>query len=404
MNGRAFDVIVVGAGMVGAATALAFAQSGMRVALVDAHRQEFRFDPARYDLRVSAITRATENILRSLRVWDDVCAHRVSPFREMHVWDESGSGAIHFDSADIGCDLLGYIVENEVVQGALHGAVRNHAGVAFLAPRVPLRLVSDSHAATLTLQDGDVLQAPLVIGADGRDSWVRGQVGLSYPTTRYEQRSIVANITTALPHRETARQRFTHEGPVAMLPLANGQSSLVWSVPTPRADALMALDDAAFLEALQAAFGDALGALLETSPRAAFDLQRAHAGGYVGPRVALVGDAAHSIHPLAGQGVNMGLLDSAALVQCVVEGRAKGRDVGDLSVLRPFERLRRGHNLAMQTVVAALEKLYVSASPLVVWMRNTGMRATHNARFVKNLITEHAMGLRGDLPASARRV
>jgi 2-octaprenylphenol hydroxylase len=401
---ESFDVIVVGAGMVGAATALALAHAGVRVALVDAHLPDLRFDSDRYDLRVSAITRATENILRNLRVWDAICARRVSPFREMHVWDASGNGAIHFDSADIGCDLLGHIVENNVIQGALHDALRGNANVSFLAPRMPVRLIVDSHRATLTMQDGAALDAALVVGADGRDSWVRDQIGLTYPVTPYRQRSVVANIATSEPHRETARQRFTHEGPVAMLPLANGQSSLVWSVPSERADALLALDDAAFLAQLQIAFGDSLGALTATGARAAFDLQRAHADRYVSARVALVGDAAHSIHPLAGQGVNMGLLDSAALVQCVVAGRAKGRDPGDLSVLRPFERLRRGHNVAMQTTVAAIEKLYTSANPLVVWMRNTGMRATHNAQWVKNLITEHAMGLRGDLPDSARRV
>lgn len=404
MNVESFDAIVVGAGMVGAATALSLGQSGVRVALVDSHHPDVKFDPARYDLRVSAITRATENILRALGVWDDIVAHRVSPFRQMHVWDASGSGAIHFDSADLGCDTLGYIVENNVMLAALHAALRRSATVTIITPDAPVRLVIDSNRGTLTLRDGVALQAPLIVGADGRDSWIREQVGLTYRATRYEQRAIVANITTTLPHRETARQRFTHEGPVAMLPLADGQCSLVWSVPSARADALLALNDAEFLRELHVAFGDELGALTQTSPRAAFDLQRAHAGAYVSARIALVGDAAHSIHPLAGQGVNMGLLDSAALVQCVIAGRTKGRDLGDLSVLRPYERMRRGHNLAMQTAVAAIERLYSSANPLAVWARNIGMRATHRAQALKNVITEHAMGLRGDLPVSARKV
>ncbi len=402
MNQKNFDVIVVGAGMVGAATALGMARSGMRVAIVDAQRPKFTFDPDRYDLRVSAITRASEHIFQNLGVWTEISGKRVCPFCHMHVWDESGTGDITFDSAEVGQELLGYIVENSVIQSALHDALQKSPQISFLAPQAPGMLRVDSHHATLTMESGEWINAALVVGADGRDSWVRQQVGLPYPTVSYGQRAIVANITTTLPHQATARQRFTHEGPVAMLPLANGQSSLVWSVPSHRADELIALGDREFLSALQFAFGKPLGDLVAASSRAAFDLQRAHADQYVSSRVALVGDAAHSIHPLAGQGVNMGLLDAAALVQTVAEGRLRKRDMGDLTVLRPFERLRRGHNVAMQTTVAALEKLYITANPLVVWMRNAGMRATQNLPLVKNLIAEYAMGMRGDLPNAAR--
>lgn len=397
-----FDVIVIGGGIVGATTACALGRNGLRVALVEQRLPDAGFDPVHYDLRVSAITQASERIFDKLGAWSGMRARRVSAFREMQVWDEAGTGAIHFGAADIDVDHLGHIVENRVMQVALLDALRALASVQIIHPAAPRQLLIDDRTATLTLDDGRMLNAAVIVGGDGRDSWVRQQVGITYRAVSYEQSAIVANVTTALPHRETAWQRFTADGPVAMLPLANGQSSLVWSVPTARAEALLQLDDDSFLRELGSAFGDALGALLDAGPRAAFALQRAHASTYVAARVALVGDAAHSVHPLAGQGVNMGLLDAAALAEVMIRARRNGRDLGDLYVLRRYQRWRKGHNVAMQGVADALKHLFCSRNPALVWARNTGLRLTDRATAVKNLLALHAVGNRGDLPALAR--
>jgi 2-octaprenylphenol hydroxylase len=400
---QSFDVIIVGGGIVGATTACALGRNGLRVALVEQRLPDTHFDAVQFDLRASAITQASERIFDRLGAWSGMRARRVSVFREMQVWDEAGSGAIHFSAADIDVDHLGHIVENRVMQVALLDVLRTLPGVQLLHPATPRQLRVDNRTATLTLDDGRALSGAVIVGSDGRDSWVRQQVGIAYRAVSYEQSAVVGNITTTLPHRQTAWQRFTADGPVAMLPLVNGQSSLVWSVPTARAEALLQLDDAAFLRELNNAFGDALGALRAVGPRAAFALQRAHAGAYVSERVALVGDAAHSIHPLAGQGVNMGLLDAAALAEVILNARRDGRDPGDRTVLRRFERWRKGHNVAMQSACDGLKRLFGSTNPALVWARNTGLRLTDHVAAVKNLLALHAVGNRGDLPALARR-
>jgi len=397
-----FDVLVVGGGIVGAATACALGNSGLHVGVIEPRLPSDNFDADHYDNRVSAITRASEQIFRVLGAWDAMRARRVTPFREMQVWDGAGRGAIHFDCADLGEDALGYIVENRVMQAALLETLRGlpHAGI--ISPAIPQQLRIDDAGAELTLADGRTLRTALIVGGDGHASWVREHCGIAVRTTPYEQSALVANVETTLPHRDTAWQRFTTEGPVALLPLANGHSSLVWSVPHARAVTLLQLDDASFLRELNAAFGDSLGVILAVGARVAHPLQRAHANAYVGARVALVGDAAHTVHPMAGQGVNMGLLDAAALAEVLVDARQAHRDLGDRLVLRRYERWRKGHNVAMQTAIDGLKHLFASPHPAVLWARNIGLRFTDDNALVKNLITQHAIGRRGDLPALAR--
>jgi len=397
-----FDVLVVGGGMVGATTACALGASGLRVGVIEPRLPSDDFDSKHFDNRVSAITRASEQIFRTLGAWDAMLARRVTPFREMQVWDEAGRGAIHFDSADLGEDALGYIVENRVMQTALLATLRALPQVKIYSPATPAQLRVDAAAAELTLADGRTLRAALIVGADGHASWVREQCGIAVRTKPYEQSALVANVETTLPHRDTAWQRFTAAGPVALLPLANGHSSLVWSVPHARAEALLQLDNASFLRELNAAFGDRLGVIHAVGARAAHPLQLAHADAYVSARVALVGDAAHTVHPMAGQGVNMGLLDAAALAEVLVDARRARRDLGDRLVLRRYERWRKGHNIAMQTAIDGLKHLFASPNPAVLWARNIGLRFTNDSDALKNIITRHAIGRSGDLPALAR--
>ena len=397
-----FDVLVVGAGIVGATTACALGQSGLRVGVIEPCLPADDFDSHHYDNRVSAITRASEEIFRALGAWDAMCARRVTPFRAMQVWDGAGCGTIHFDSADLGEDALGYIVENRVMQTALLDVLRGLPQVEIFSPAIPQQLRIKDSGAEITLHDGRMLNAALIVGADGHASWVREHYGITVRTTPYGQSALVANVETTLPHRDTAWQRFTAEGPLALLPLANGHSSLVWSVPHARAEMLLQLDNTNFLRELNAAFGDCLGVIHAVGPRGAHPLQRAHANTYVGARVALVGDAAHTVHPMAGQGVNLGLLDAATLTEVVADARCARRDPGDLLVLRRYERWRKGHNIAMQTAIDALKYLFASPHPAALWARNSGLRLTNDSGELKNLITLHAIGRRGDLPALAR--
>ena len=222
-----FDVLVVGAGIVGATTACALGRSGLRVGVIEPCLPTDDFDARHYDNRVSAITRASEQIFRALGAWDAMCARRVTPFRAMHVWDGAGRGTIHFDSADLGEDALGYIVENRVMQTALLDVLRTQPHVEILSPAIPQQLRINDSCAEITLHDGRKRRAALIVGADGHASWVREQYGITVRTTPYEQSALVANVETALPHGNTAWQRFTAEGPLALLPLANGHSSVV---------------------------------------------------------------------------------------------------------------------------------------------------------------------------------
>ena len=399
---RNFDVIVVGAGIVGATAACALGRSGLHVGVIEPRPPSDHFDPKTYDNRVSAITRASEQIFRALGAWDAMLARRITPLREMQVWDGAGRGAIHFDCAELGEDALGYIVENRVMQVALFETLRALPQVDIFSPATPTQLRVNDTGTELTLEDGHTLRATLIIGGDGHASWVREQCGITVRATPYEQSALVANVETTLPNRDTAWQRFTTDGPVALLPLANGQSSLVWSVPHVRAAALLQMDDESFLRELNVAFGDSLGAIHAVGARGTHPLQRAHAHAYVSTRVALVGDAAHTIHPMAGQGVNMGLLDAAALAEVLVDAHNALRDLGDLLVLRRYERWRKGHNYAMQSAIDALKHLFASHNPAVLWARNIGLRMTNDNDALKNLITSHASGRRGDLPALAR--
>ncbi len=402
---KTYDVIIVGAGMVGATLACALGASRLNVALIEG-QLPIDFDPhGDYDLRVSAITLASRAIFENLGAWPAMAARRVSPMREMRVWDADGEGCVHFDSAELGEPELGYIIENRVIAAGLWDRMRDLPNVVLLCPASIVELALGDDGAEVILDDGQRLRARLIVGADGARSRVRTLAGIATRGWGYQQDAIVATVRTEKSHRQTAWQRFLPTGPLAFLPLVEPQlCSVVWSCTRPLATELMALDDAAFMIELQAAFADELGGVQAVGPRAAFPLALSHAEHYVLPRLALIGDAAHTVHPLAGQGVNLGLGDAAVLAQVIEEARQVRRDIGGLSTLRRYERWRKGDNLAMLGVTDVFQQFFGGRAAPWAPIRDAGMGLFNRAAPAKRWIMVRAMGLAGDLPSLARRM
>lgn len=398
-----YDLIIAGGGMVGAALACALGPADLKIALLEGAPLA-RIRPAvDLDLRVSAINRASQRIFTAIGAWEGITAWRVSPFREMRVWDAAGFGQIHFDSAALGEPLLGWIIENRVIQYALLERAQQFSTVELLCPAAlnsAQRL--EGGRWQVHLGDGRTLTTGLLIGADGAQSQMRELVGIATSGWGYGQKAVVAPVRSAEPHQQTAWQRFLPSGPLAFLPLADGRCSIVWTTTPAQAEALLALDETTFAAALAEAFGQRLGAILEVGPRAAFPLRLQHAHAYVQAGVALLGDAAHVVHPLAGQGVNLGLLDAAALAEVLLDALAAGRELGGLKTLRRYERWRKGDNLLMLGLMDGFKQLFGSTLPPVRWLRNLGLNVTDAAGPLKHHIARQAMGLVGDLPKSAR--
>jgi 2-octaprenylphenol hydroxylase len=387
--------------MVGGALSCDLVRRGFEVAVVEASQPPSEDDWEGFDLRVSAISRSSERIFRSLGAWQGMCARRVSPFREMHVWDSGSHGSIHFDSADIGEPLLGHIIENRVVVAALEDRLAELDGVTWYRPSRLLTLERRGRTLHLGL-DSVEIEADLVVGADGAGSRVRSLAGMPCAVRDYGQRGLVATVKTALGHAETAWQRFLPTGPLAFLPLTGGYSTIVWSAPSELVEALLARDEEDFRTALADAFEGRLGTVEWVGERAAFSLRRQHAQAYVQPGIALVGDAAHTVHPLAGQGANLGLLDAACLAEMLADARTRGRTAGELAPLRRYERWRKGHNLAMQAAMDGFKGLFGSPLAPLRLARGIGLNLTDGVVPAKRMFMRLAMGLAGDLPAIAR--
>ncbi|HET7371148.1 MAG TPA: UbiH/UbiF/VisC/COQ6 family ubiquinone biosynthesis hydroxylase [Gammaproteobacteria bacterium] len=398
-----YDIIIVGAGAVGATLAAAVADSGLKIALVEACEPEPFNAQAPLDLRVFAISRASERILRALGAWDTIAAaKRICTYRGMQVWDAAGGGRIEFDAADVGESDLGHIIENRLLQSALLKRADAFSNVTMLWPRACTGLAVERDCMSLKIDDGSELRARLVVAADGAGSRLRQWAGIEAPAHSYKQRAIVSHLTTERTHGGVARQAFLDQGGVlALLPLADGRSSLIWSTDDAHADELLAMDEAAFHDAITTASGFALGAVTDSDRRASFPLRRMHAERYVRPRFALVGDAAHSVHPLAGQGVNLGLLDAAALAETLTAAASSGRDIGGLPVLRRYERARRSDNAAMVWSLDGFQKLFRAAEPIRS-LGGWGLGLVNRCAPVKNAFIRRALGVEGELPALAR--
>lgn len=405
---RDFEVIVVGGGMVGAAVAALLGAyeptSSLRVALLEPRPASPPSPQDPLDLRVSALSRASQRLLERTGAWPDVVARGAARYERMVVWDERGTaggrGAISFDAASLGEPDLGHMVENRAVQAALIGRALAH-GVSLLRTGVT-GYQADDRTASVTTSDDRRLTAALVVAADGGNSALRRLAGIDTRGWDYDQRAVVAHLQPERPHAATAWQRFLATGPLALLPLADGRVSLVWSTRPADASALLAQDDEAFGASVTAASDGILGALSPTTPRAAFPLRLMHARAYTAARLALVGDAAHGIHPLAGQGVNLGLMDGAALVQVLGEGAAAGAGPGDRSALRRYERWRKAESLPAMALMDGLKRLFSNDDPLLSWARRTGLGLFDQVGPVKRTLMERALGVAGEVPLPMR--
>jgi 2-octaprenylphenol hydroxylase len=397
-----FDLLIIGGGMVGATLACALGGTPLRVGVVESHPAPGSWPADEYDIRVSAITRATEQVFRMVGAWEGMVARRVTPYEAMQVWDGTGSGAIAFDCADLGEPDLGHIIENRLILAALLERMTQFANVELFCPAQVAGLDRNATSATLTLADGRKLTARLIVGADGANSWVREQAGITTTGWPYEQTAVVATIRTEKHHRGVAYQRFMPQGPLAFLPMPAGLSSIVWSTSPERAAELVAMDEAPFLAELQLAFGDRLGAMVSTGPRGAFPLLLRHANRYCDERLVLVGNAAHAIHPLAGQGLNLGVSDIAALAEVLLAAHRDKREIGERAVLRRYERWRKADNVTVMAAMDGLQRLFSNdVAPLKV-LRGMALTLADRSGPAKGLMMRRALGLSGDLPRLAR--
>ncbi len=403
-KGRESDhVTVVGAGVVGCTIAALLSQAGLRVAIVDHAAIESEVAPSDYDLRVLVLTTGSERILTSAGAWSQIVAERFGRLCRMHVWDAGQPEGVQFDSVDVGRPNLGFIVEQRVVLQALLDTLKTAPAVSWYRPAQLGEIVRREDHLNLRLSDDRVIRTKLLIGADGQHSQVRTLAGIKTTGADYHQHAVVASVRTEHAHGETARQIFLPSGPLAFLPLHEPTlCSIVWSTGDSHARRLCAANSGEFNQQLASAFEQRLGKVLWSSERRSFALSRAHATTYIGTRLALIGDAAHTIHPLAGQGANLGLLDAAALAQSIAEAAERGFDIGNPRVLRRYERWRRGENQLMQWSLDALKAMFASERNEIRSVRDFGLRVTDKIVPLKRLIIGHASGLSGDLPRAAR--
>jgi 2-octaprenylphenol hydroxylase len=337
-------------------------------------------------------------MLEALGAWQAIAGYRHCPYGHMTVWDAEGTGEIEFDRAEVNAPALGYIVENRAIVAALLDKLAGAADVTAFSPaRLEACTRLGSSKMEVVLEGGDSLQAALVVAADGAESKVRAMMGFHTREWDYHHRAIVATVQVERPHRETAWQRFLPSGPLAFLPLpgAPGQHccSIVWSLKEDLVDSLLALDETAFCAELTQAFEGRLGNVLASSPRYAFPLRQRHAVDYVQSGVALVADAAHTIHPLAGQGINLGLQDVAVLAEEILGGRQRGTAPGQIALLRRYQRRRKGENLLMMTAMEGFKRLFEQQSLPIRWLRNAGMRGVGQLGPLKQQLIRRAMGL-----------
>ncbi|MGO1296556.1 MAG: FAD-dependent 2-octaprenylphenol hydroxylase [Vibrio sp.] len=401
---QSVDIAIVGGGMVGLALAAAFKHTDLRVAVIEGKEPNAEMGDMP-DVRVSALSRSTEMILRNLNAWDGVMARRAAPYQAMEVWEQDSFARIEFSAEQMIQSNLGHIVENRVIQLSLLEQVKTQANVSLYMPATVQSLAMGEREAWLSLDDGQAITAKLVVGADGANSWVRKQLDIPLTHWDYGHSAVVTNVRTSSAHDSVARQIFTPGGPLAFLPFADPHlSSIVWSTDPVRAERLIEMSDAQFNKALTAEFDARLGVCEVTAERQAFPLKMRYARDFVVERVALVGDAAHTIHPLAGQGVNLGLLDAASLAQEVIAIWQNGQDIGAKRHLREYERWRKAEAAKMITAMQGFKDLFEGNNPAKKLIRGLGMRLVGQLPGAKDEIMKRALGLKGELPDLAKGI
>ena len=400
-----FDVAIAGGGMAGLSLAAALGKAGLSVSVVDRDQPSTQV-AADYDGRASAIAFGSARVFQGIDLWPYLEDH-AQPIWDIRVVDGHALRGVsplflHYDHGDIGDNPFGYIIENRYTRAGLHSLIPRLENVHWVAPDAVLGVDRDETAATLRLQSGKTLTASLVIAADGKKSGIREEAGIKVTGWDYNQTSIVCTVRHARSHNGTAVELFLPGGPFAMLPMTEDRSNIVWSDRRDRAAAIMALDDEAFLEELSTRFGDWLGDIELIGPRFAFPLSLSHAETYIGDRLALLGDAGHAIHPIAGQGLNMGLRDVAALAEVLVDAHRLGMDLGSRTVLQRYERWRRFDNVLLAAVTDGLTRLFSNDVPPLRLARDLGLAAVNRIPPAKKFLMKHAMGVVGELPRLIR--
>jgi 2-octaprenylphenol hydroxylase len=402
-----YQVVIVGGGMVGSALAAALANSDISIALIEpnAAQQPPQTDLsnersvcAEFDTRVSAITAQSEALLTKLGIWDLISEQCKSAYQGMTVWDAEGTGEVNFNANELHVPCLGTIVENREIVWALQQRIEQAGNITII--RDTVSHIDNQNPQGLTpvfLSSGQAVNTELLVGADGALSRIKQWGEFAVSEWDYEHQALVATIELEQSHQLTAWQRFRPEGPLALLPLAAGNDktcSIVWSTNEEECQQLLALNDEDFCQQLGLAFEHRLGQIVNVGPRTAFPLRQRHAKNYVVAGIALVGDAAHTIHPLAGQGVNLGFKDVAALSEELLRGNKSGIALGDLSLLQRYQRRRQGDNLLMMGAMEGFKRLFAAEQPMIRLLRNQGMRLFNRASAVKQHVVMQAMGLK----------
>jgi len=395
---QSFDVVIIGGGQVGAALAAALNDAPISIALIEAQMPEMADTSPQTldncDLRVSALNLASENFLRHLGAWQNLPIQRLSPYSAMRVWDGEGTGHIQFHADELAESHLGHIVENRLTNQALMDGLRQQSNVQLLMPVKVEKLEQlNSGGYCIELDNGQSLYTQLVVAADGARSFVREWAQFETREWDYGHHALVCAIEVERSHEQCAWQRFTEDGVLAFLPLAQSSlCSIVWSCPEEKAQQLLALNETEFLNELTRSFEAKLGQVKACSKRVAIPLRQRHGKRYVKDGVVLVGDAAHSIHPLAGQGVNLGFMDAYVLADEIKQGLKRGLSAHHPEVLARFERRRMPENLTMMATMEGFKRLFAVKTPALRWLRNWGMSKMNRLDFVKNHIVQQAMG------------
>jgi 2-octaprenylphenol hydroxylase len=398
------DIVIVGAGLVGATLAATIASApenqSLSIALIDQGEApvlpDINIFPPKFDPRVVALTHASVKLLKKINVWPLVLEQRVCFYRNMCVWDDEGTAEIHFDAKDLNQDALGAIVENRILLCSVLAVLQDLDNVVVHRGRSIESINKLDSEHELLLSEGEKIRATLLVAADGAHSKVRELLDFSVRSWNYQHKAIVTTVKSELSHQFTAWQNFLSTGPLAFLPLGDDSEqycSIVWSAENDRADALMALSDEKFKQELAKAFEYRMGNIESVDKRFSFPLVQRHAVDYIAPQVALVGDAAHTIHPLAGQGVNLGLLDVSALSESVSYACKRGVPLKDSSILRRYQRQRKKHNLEVMLLMDGFKRLFGSRNLKIRWLRNEGMKVVNKLGPIKNWLAKQAMGL-----------
>lgn len=399
---QSFDVTIVGGGMVGLALAAALKKSDMRIAVIEGQMIDESMDDIP-DIRVSALNRASEVFLKNINAWHGIEKRRLSEYTGMYVWEKDSFASVSFDAESLYQPNLGYIIENKVIQQSLLEQVKQQDNVTLFMSCHCQSLSMGESEAWLVLDNGSSMTTKLVVGADGANSWVRNQSQIPLTHWDYGHAALVANVVTELSHDGIARQIFTPEGPLAFLPMADEHlCSIVWSTEPSRAEQLQKMSDEEFNKSLTVEFDNQLGLCEVKSSRQVYPLKMRYARDFIQERIALVGDAAHTIHPLAGQGVNLGFLDAASLAETLLEVWNEGQDIGRKKNLRGYERWRKAEASKMIAAMQSFKMLFDGDLPLKKLVRGVGMSLFNELTVPKDELMKRALGLKGELPRLAK--